>query len=616
MKVLNTTTSPLFFKTIIAVFAFIFVDSIAYSQSSDDFTDGDFTASPTWVGSTADFIVNSSQELQLNATVAGTSYLSTPHNLANFDNKEWSFWIKQSFAGSSSNFGRVYLISQSSDLTTDPDGVYLQLGESLSTDAVRLMQRSGGTTTQLCASADGSISGSFTIRTKIVRNNTGNWSLYIDFAGGTNYALIATASEVVVPTGTDIGYLCTYTSGNITKFYLDDVYAGDEIIDTAPPTMVSVQVIDATNIDVLFSEALNQSTAENISNYDIIPFNGVTTATLDGTNPALVHLQLASNMSNGNTYTLTTQNIEDISGNPSISQSLNFAYLVADTPAAGDLIINEFMADPSPVVGLPDGEFVEIHNVSSKIFNLNGWKLGDNSTFGTIQAGWILPGEFKVLCPSSFVDSFTNSIAVTSFPSLNNSSDDIILMNDSGLLLDKISYTIDWYQDAVKKDGGWSIERINPMAPCSQASNWKASTDPTGGTPGTQNSAYDTTPDTSTPFIQSAFVVSPNDVQVTFNKPVDSTALSIAGISTTPTLTEINRIILSEHPLSFTVQFSENINESQSYTITINGVQDCWGNIGNSTQTFILPSEADSGDVIINEVLFDSYTGGSDWVKL
>lgn len=590
--------------------------SFGYSQVSDDFSDGDFTNNPSWNGTTTDFIVNTSQQLQLNASTAGTSYLSTAHNLSGMDHKEWSVWVRQNFAGSGSNFGRIYLTSTSADLSADPDGIYLQLGEALSTDAVRLMQRNGGITTQICASADGTIAAAFQAGIKVIRDNTGLWSLYVDFTGGTNYTLAATGTETAVPAGTHLGYLCTYTSGNSTRFYLDNVYAGDEIIDTDPPIMTSVQVLDATNIAVLFSEAVTALSAENTNNYDIIPFNNVSAAAIDGGNPALVHLQLSNILTNGNTYTITSSGIEDLNGNISVSQSLDFTYLVAEIPLPGDVIINEFMADPSPVVGLPEVEFVEIYNVSGKPFDITGWKLGDNATFGTIQSGWLLPGAYIVLCPAASVAEFPNAVGVTSFPSLNNSSDDIVITDNNNIQLDKISYTLDWYQDASKKDGGWTIERINPLAPCSQASNWRASVHPDGGTPGAQNSVYDLTPDTSAPTISAAVVIHPNEVQITFNKPVDTAALSIAVVSTNPVLTEISRTIPPGLTNSFSLEFAETIAASQSYTITISGVKDCWGNTGNPSATFVLPAPADSGDVVINEVLFDQYTGGSDWVEL
>lgn len=610
-NVLNTLP-----KRIIGVIFSMLLTLTGHAQFSDDFSDGDFTANPSWNGTTADYTINATQQLQLNASVAGTSYLSTPHNLTNFNGKEWSCWVRQNFAGSSSNFGRIYLTSQSADLTTDPDGIYLQLGEALSTDAVRLMQRNGGVTTQICASADGTIAAAFQIGVKVIRDNAGNWSLSIDFAGGVNYSLAATGSEVTIPSGTHFGYLNTYTSGNITRFYLDNIYAGDEVVDTDPPTMISLQIVNDTQLDVTFSEAVTPATAEDVNNYDLVPVNSISTATLDGVNPALVHLQLTSPLINGNTYTLTSSGIEDVNGNASASQSLNVTYLVAEVPVPGDVIINEFMADPSPVIGLPEAEFVEIYNVSNKVLNVSGWKLGDNATFGTIQTGWLLPGEYLVLCPTSSVPEFPGSVGVTSFPSLNNSSDDIVITDNTNVQLDKISYTLDWYQDPAKKDGGWTIERINPLAPCSQASNWQASVAAAGGTPGSQNSVYNTDPDLQAPFIYTTAVNAPNQVQVTFNKPVDSTALSTAVISTTPSLTETGRTILAAYPVSFTIQFAETIPASQLYTISINGVQDCWGNFGNPTGQFLLPAEADSGDIVINEVLFDQYTGGSDWVEL
>ncbi|MBL4586766.1 MAG: lamin tail domain-containing protein [Flavobacteriales bacterium] len=53
-------------------------------------------------------------------------------------------------------------------------------------------------------------------------------------------------------------------------------------------------------------------------------------------------------------------------------------------------------------------------------------------------------------------------------------------------------------------------------------------------------------------------------------------------------------------------------------TVTITGINDCEGNpqSGDSTLNFILPFNADSGDLVINEVLFNPVTGGADYVEL
>ena len=65
------------------------------AQVTDDFSDGDFSNNPTWSGTTGDFIVNGTQQLQLTSLVAGASYLTTPHSLTSLDNKEWRIWVKQ-----------------------------------------------------------------------------------------------------------------------------------------------------------------------------------------------------------------------------------------------------------------------------------------------------------------------------------------------------------------------------------------------------------------------------------------------------------------------------------------------------------------------------------------
>ena len=80
--------------------------------------------------------------------------------------------------------------------------------------------------------------------------------------------------------------------------------------------------------------------------------------------------------------------------------------MVGETPQSGDLIITEIFADPTPIIGLPDAEYIEIYNGSDKIFDLSNWQLNDASSGGTIVAGWILPDNYGILTSTSNVDSF------------------------------------------------------------------------------------------------------------------------------------------------------------------------------------------------------------------
>ena len=595
----------------------LFVCFVAKTQLIDDFSDMDFSSNPTWSGTTSDFIVNASGEVQLNALTGGTAYLSTPHNLSDLGNKEWDYWTKISTSPSGGNFARIYLTADNADLSTNPDGFYLQLGEALSTDAVRLMKQDGGTTTQICASADGTIANSFTIGIRVVRDNSGNWDLYVDFAGGTNYSLVSSGLDATNLVGTHTGYTCTFTAGNATKYYFDNVYVGDEILDTTPPSVVSVTAINGDLIDVLFSEAVDPVTAEDVNNYDIQPFQSATSATLDGSNPALVHIVPASTLINGNTYNMITQNIEDLVGNASVEEQNQFGFYIAEVPAKGDVIINEFMCDQSPVVGLPEVEFVEIYNRSTKVFNLQNWQLGDSSSFGTIGSNvWLLPGEYKILCATGSIVDYPNGVGVTSFPSLNNSGDEIILQSDLGVILDQIEYTSAWYQDANKDDGGYTIERINSNLPCSSSQNWSASNNPNGGTPGMINSIDNPQPDTQNPSIVETVAITASGIQIQFSEGMDSTSLVNATLNTSPSLTEQNRVVLGEFPEMMTVNFIESFQTSQTYSYTLSQVGDCSMNLATLSGSFALADNPVVGDVIINEIMFNPLTGGSDWIEL
>jgi hypothetical protein len=588
------------------------------AQVVDNFSDGDFTNNPTWTGTSADFIVNSSQQLQLNNTVAATSYLSTSHNLSDINDKEWRIWVKQSFSPSSSNYGRIYLTADNADLTLAQNGYYLQFGEANAFDAIRLFKLDGGIANQLCAGIDGQIANSFNVTIKVKRDAVGNWSLFADLSGGQNFILQGTASDPSSLLGTHFGIINVYTSSNANKFFYDDVYIGNEIIDNQPPILNSATAISPTQVDAYFNESLTQTSAQNVLNYSLNPTISISSATIDPLNTSLVHLTTSNFLTNGSTYTLNSINIADISNNVSGNQSTTFQYLVADSVLPGDVIINEFFPDPTPVIGLPEVEFVEVYNKSNKIFNLNGWKIGDASSDGTISDSWLLPGEYKVLTATANIPLYTSSTAVgvTSFPSLNNAGDDVVLKDNYGQIIDKLTYTDDWYRDDIKQDGGYTLELINPNDPCSDGDNWIASNWILGGTPGSSNSVFNATPDTISPNITLALALAPNFLELQFNEGMDSSSLANALLSFNPNLTIQNKFIQGSYPNIMTIQFNENLMGSQLYSFSLNPISDCWLNNVALNGTFVLPETAQKGDVVINEILQNPLTGGQDWVEL
>ena len=50
--------------------------------------------------------------------------------------------------------------------------------------------------------------------------------------------------------------------------------------------------------------------------------------------------------------------------------TLSSCYLLAQTANRFDIVIDELFPDPSPVIDLPNSEFIELKNVSSLPINL------------------------------------------------------------------------------------------------------------------------------------------------------------------------------------------------------------------------------------------------------
>ena len=141
--------------------------------------------------------------------------------------------------------------------------------------------------------------------------------------------------------------------------------------DITPPAIQSVIAISSTKVDVLFDEPLDNNSANIFSNYSANNGLGMpVSANIDLGNSSLVHLTFENVFTNGYAYTLLINDVKDFAGNAMKNTISTFRFVV---PQQYDIVIDELMPDPSPEVGLPDYEWIELKNTSSFPINLNGW---------------------------------------------------------------------------------------------------------------------------------------------------------------------------------------------------------------------------------------------------
>jgi hypothetical protein len=293
-------------------------------------------------------------------------------------------------------------------------------------------------------------------------------------------------------------------------------------------------------------------------------------------------------------------------------------------PQRFDVIIDEILPDPTPVVSLPNAEFVEIKNTSGESINVQGWRLQSLNATSAAFPSMVLPADGFLIITSTanaaLFSTYGRVLGVGSFPLLDNNGTTIWLRSKEGLTIHAVSYNTSWYKNDVKRGGGWSLEMIDTHNPCTGAGNWKASTDAKGGTPGSKNSIDGINPDKKAPAVLRAAALDSLTLQVTFDETIDSAK---AAVTANYTVNEIGFAITkaSAQAPAFdrvTLTLNRAIQHNTVYTVTVNNVTDCTGNAVQAVNSarFGLASPIDTFDVIINEVLFNPKPAAVDFVEI
>jgi hypothetical protein len=587
-------------------------------QFSDDFSDGDFSINPTWSGDTGEFKVSSSKQLQLNGSGTDTSFLVTQNT--SLVNAEWSFYIKQSFNSSSNNHTRIYLCSDQMDLKGNINGYYIQYGSTQ--DDIVLYRQDGNQSVALISSIQGLTGNSTNPYTlKVTRDLNGIWELWADPNQGTQYQLVGSTKDTTYTNSNYFGVWCKYTSSNSSKVYFDDFVVQTIQVDSFPPVLQSLSVLSPQQIELFFSESIDSLSASNTMNYQLN--NGMgkpVNALWDETQNNRVVLSFSQSLSLGLNYLLSVDQIEDLVGNAMQLQQFPFDYYVAQP---GDVVINEIMADPTPIVGLPDKEYLELYNNSAFTLSLASWKLQIGSKQFLLPDSLLAPNSYVILCEEDDVADFNSYGKLIPLESISlvNGGTQLILQNDKGTLIHQVAYSDSWYGQSSKADGGWSLEQIDPDNYCSGSSNWWASNDLKGGTPGQQNSIFASAPDLTTPEVARIAVVDSLHLDIVFTESMDSSFLFRPSTYSIDQNIGSPVLISSNFPIydRVTLSLQNSLQKATVYKLQIGDtLKDCAGNtiLIPSVLSFGIGEKPEKFDLVINEVLFNPKDNGVDYVEI
>ncbi|MCX6308496.1 MAG: lamin tail domain-containing protein, partial [Bacteroidia bacterium] len=279
----------------------------------------------------------------------------------------------------------------------------------------------------------------------------------------------------------------------------------------------------------------------------------------------------------------------------------------------GAVVFSELMVDPEPPVGLPDAEYIEICNRSDTAVSLKGWTLLYGEKPYPLPASMLSAGEYLVLCAKTSVSAFpsgTNLLGMSSFPSLLNSGKLMALVSPTNDLVCCLDYSDSWYGSGFKANGGWSLECLDLSNFSGAASNWTASMDASGGTPGRVNSVSAENPSLEEPFCSRLYVPSPNTIEIHFSGFLQGAFLkNCLNYSVSPSTT----LVLSATPgfpdtRVVTLTLSDTLVSETTYNLSGFPLPD-------TTLLLGLPEKPLLGSLQLNEILFNPLPGGCDYVE-
>ncbi len=387
-----------------------------------------------------------------------------------------------------------------------------------------------------------------------------------------------------------------------------------------PPHLNDIKVNDNTSLQLSFNQQMQlqdllQTNTFTVDNGIGQPFQIVITDTAYS-----ILLLFQEAMQQQQMYNLHIDGIlRNCIGQP-MAVPIDTTFMLNKIAEAGDIIINEIMADPTPSQGLPPYEYIELYNSADAPIALENWQLYINDKQLQIPNTYLLPHDYLILCVADAYNDMSalgNTVSVNGLQ-LPNTQAGLTLSNADGQVIHHIQYKNTWHTPD-KQEGGWSLEMADTKAYCITQNNWYSSVAAEGGTPGTVNSVqsdieYDSLK------INGISVIDSLHISLQFNRAVDSHALAQHSYyNIKPDIGQpIHCSAISPAYNSVKMTLGSPLQAYNIYTLSIEGdITDCVGdNAKGQHIALALPQAIAQGDVVINEVLFDATQDKGEYIEL
>ncbi len=595
-------------KRIIGICSILFTYCLQ-AQVIENFADSDFTNNPAWIGTTELFVIENEQlKLSYDTEYINNTqaYLSTKSEVA--IDAVWQMQIKINTSTSSANYVRFYLTSDVSDLTSSLNGYFVMIGNT--NDEISLYKQTGNTRTKIIDGSDKRVDfQQFTVDLKVVYDGVGNWQLYSKINDETDFTCEGSCFDDEILGSQYSGIFIAYSKTNVGKYFFDNIFIdGEKYEDKTQPTILDYEITAADQIKIIFSEEIQTE------NFDIELINN-SLRQFEKINSFEFEVTFSEEMEKGVLHEIKLSGICDKSSNR-LADSIFSLYV----PSRKDVIFNEILADPEPQVALPNAKFIELYNRSAFDIRLKNWILNVGKSKYKIPDIILSEKEFLLVCSASDTlefREFGTCCAVSSLSSMNISSSMLSLFATTNQCVDWIEYTNEWYDSELKKDGGWSLERVDTEN-FSIINNWVASIDKMGGTPARKNSVAQELLDTLYPSIEYVSVDAPDTLRIRFTKEMEvNSCLDLNNYLLNNTTIKQLKIEQPDNRI-LTLVLEGNMLESDNDTLIITNLKDV-SNLPLKTQ--IVPITFPQipkyyQDIVINEILFNPKNDGVDYVEL